>query len=145
MQSISRHPSVLLLSSVAAVIPAPSRALYSATKSASLLLFQALAIEHPHIHFSYVLPGTIEGNFQSKSIDLNSTATSTDSVIPQKTSNSPLSKKLTRSEVASRCIEAVDHSDRVVWMPRWYQYAHALYWTFPSIVERGAKKKYHIS
>lgn len=147
MQSASPHPSILLLSSVAAVIPAPSRALYAATKSASLLLFQALSIEHPHIHFSNVLPGTIEGNFQSNAIDLPTVAAILDpeTTILQKTSNSPLSKKLPRVEVARRCVEAVDHGDRTVWMPSWYQYAHALYWVLPSIIERGAKNKYHIS
>ncbi|KAG6373195.1 hypothetical protein JVT61DRAFT_6815 [Boletus reticuloceps] len=49
----STSPSVLLLSSVAAVIPPPTRSLYSATKSASLLLYQALSIEHPSINFTF--------------------------------------------------------------------------------------------
>ncbi|KAJ2988902.1 hypothetical protein NUW58_g3739 [Xylaria curta] len=35
--------------------------LYAATKAASLLLYQSLAIEHPEIAFTCVLPATIEG------------------------------------------------------------------------------------
>ncbi|KAJ3930722.1 MAG: hypothetical protein NXY57DRAFT_1010745 [Lentinula lateritia] len=54
LKRTSKSPSVLLISSVGAVIPAPSRTLYGSTKSASLLLYQALAIEHPSIRFSFV-------------------------------------------------------------------------------------------
>jgi short-subunit dehydrogenase len=154
MQSSSSNPSILLLSSVAAVIPAPTRALYAATKSASLLFFQSLAIEHPKIAFSLILPGTIEGSFRTNAIDLSpSTATHVLAEITsppndtlaraEKPSNSnPLAAKLTRDAVARRCISAVDHGDRTVWMPGWYRYAHALYWIAPWVIERGAKKKY---
>lgn len=157
MQSSSSSPSILLLSSVAAVIPAPTRALYAATKSASLLFFQSLAIEHPRIAFSLMLPGTIEGSFQTNAIDLppssEPTASSETASLPddmqRKTSATsrpnPLAAKLTRDAVARRCISAVDHGDRTVWMPHWYRFAHALYWIAPWIIERGAKKKYHVA
>src|SRR5436190_13153897 len=65
----SSSPSILLLSSVGAVIPAPTRTLYGSTKAASLLLYQALSIEHPSISFTFVLPGTIEGNFRASAVD----------------------------------------------------------------------------
>jgi len=155
MQSGSSSPSILLLSSVAAVIPAPTRALYAATKSASLLFFQSLAIEHPKIAFSLILPGTIEGSFRTNAIDLSpSTATpvSAETAPPpnndglgragKASSSNPLAAKLTQDAVARRCISAVDHGDRTVWMPGWYRYAHALYWIVPWVIERGAKKKY---
>lgn len=47
------------MSSVAAVIPAPTRTLYAASKSSSLILFKALSIEHPQIRFTTVLPATV--------------------------------------------------------------------------------------
>ncbi|KAK6073833.1 short-chain dehydrogenase reductase sdr [Seiridium cupressi] len=65
----SSSPSILLVSSVAAIIPAPTRALYAATKASSLLLFQSLAIEHPKIAFTFILPATIEGNFRASAVD----------------------------------------------------------------------------
>ncbi|KAF8320129.1 NAD(P)-binding protein [Clavulina sp. PMI_390] len=142
MESSSSNPAILLLSSVAAVIPAPSRALYAATKASSLLFYQALAIEHPRITFSIVLPGTIEGDFRASAVDVP--AVSTPVTYGDQDSNSTLSKKLSRSKVALRCIEAADHGDRTVWMPSWYQFAHALYWIVPSAVERGARKKYNV-
>ena len=39
----------MLVSSAAAIIPAPTRSLYCASKAASLILYQSLAIEHPKI------------------------------------------------------------------------------------------------
>ena len=33
------------------------------------MLFRALAIEHPKISFSYICPGTIEGNFRASAVD----------------------------------------------------------------------------
>ncbi|TFY71659.1 hypothetical protein EVG20_g1349 [Dentipellis fragilis] len=65
----SSVPAILLISSLAAVIPAPTRAVYGSTKAASFVLFQALAIEHPHIIFSSVLPYTVEGDFRASAVD----------------------------------------------------------------------------
>ena len=69
MTRTSPSPAVLLLSSVASVIPAPTRALYAASKGASLLLYQSLAIEHPDVAFTFILPGTIEGDFRKSAVD----------------------------------------------------------------------------
>jgi hypothetical protein len=33
------------------------------------MLFRVLAIEHPGISFSYICPGTIEGNFRASAVD----------------------------------------------------------------------------
>lgn len=55
----SSSPAVLLISTVAAVIPAPTRTLYAASKAASLVLFQALSIEQPKVTFTAVLPATV--------------------------------------------------------------------------------------
>lgn len=140
LQSSSTKPSILLLSSVAAVIPAPTRALYAATKSASLLLFQSLAIEHPRISFSLVLPASIEGNFRAGAVDIPASSAPP----PPTLTTTKVGKLLTRTDVAARCISAVDHGDRTVWLPGWYRYAHALYWLMPSVIERGARKKYNV-
>lgn len=68
----SKSPSILLISSLASVIPAPTRAIYASTKSASLLLYQALAIEHRAITFSLIMPSTVEGDFRVSAVDRKS-------------------------------------------------------------------------
>lgn len=132
----SPSPSILLISSVAAIIPAPTRALYCSTKAASLLLYQSLAIEHPGIAFTYFLPGTIEGNFRASAVDSG----------PVRESD-PNKHGLKTEYVATRCIDAVDRrltgSIIVPWIP--YKLAHHLYYLWPSVIERGAAKKYHFA
>ncbi|KAH8120487.1 hypothetical protein DFH11DRAFT_1560263 [Phellopilus nigrolimitatus] len=131
----SPSPSILLLSSVAAVAPAPTRALYGATKSASLLLYQSLAIEHPDIAFSFVLPGTIEGDFRLSAVDAG-TAREAD----------PNKHGLKREVVARRCIQAIDGSERSVFMAGFYRIVPVMYYCiWPGLVERvaSAKYKYH--
>ncbi|KAI1076651.1 short chain dehydrogenase [Whalleya microplaca] len=130
----SKSPSILLISSVAAVVPAPTRALYAATKASSLLLFQSLAIEHPKIAFTFVLPATIEGNFRASAVDANPTQEA-----------APNKHGLKLDYVAKRCVDAVDGRvrDNVVipWFP--YALAHHLYYIWPSLIEGRARKKYN--
>lgn len=130
----SASPSVLLVSSVAAIIPAPTRGLYCSTKASSLLLYQALAIEHPNIAFSFVLPATIEGNFRASAVDAG----------PVREAD-PNKHGLRTSYVARRCIQAVDRGVRgnivLPWFP--YALAHWLYWLWPSFIEQQARKKYN--
>ncbi|KAH6652424.1 short-chain dehydrogenase [Truncatella angustata] len=130
----SSSPSVLLVSSVAAIIPAPTRALYAATKASSLLLFQSLAIEHPQIAFTFVLPATIEGNFRASAVDAG----------PVREAD-PNKNGLKIVYVAQRCIDAVDRAitGNVV-LPKFpYAFAQYLYLLWPSFIEKQARKKYN--
>ncbi|TGJ87072.1 hypothetical protein E0Z10_g1693 [Xylaria hypoxylon] len=133
----SASPAILLVSSVAAIVPAPTRALYAATKAASLLLFQSLAIEHPEIAFTCVLPATIEGNFRSSAVDAD----------PSEKVDETNKKGLKLEYVASRCAEAVDQGLRgnvvIPWIP--YAIAHHLYYIWPLFIERQARKKYNFT
>lgn len=130
----SASPSILLVSSVAAIIPAPTRALYAATKASSLLLFQSLAIEHPQIAFSFILPATIEGNFRASAVDAG----------PVREAD-PNKHGLKTEYVAEKCIDAVDRAitGNVVlpWFP--YGIGHHLYYLWPSFIEKQARKKYN--
>lgn len=142
MKRTSASPAILLVSSVAAVVPAPTRALYAATKAAALLLFQSLAIEHPAIAFTCVLPATIEGNFRSSAVDVDAGPAA------QKTDDEVASKKGLKPEyVARRCAEAVDQglqgSVVIPWMP--YAIAHHIYYLWPSLIEKQARKKYNFT
>ncbi|KAI0154299.1 short chain dehydrogenase [Xylariaceae sp. FL1272] len=133
LKETSLAPAILLVSSVAAVVPAPTRALYAATKAASLLFFQSLAIEQPTIAFTSVLPATIEGNFRASAIDADP---------DQKAETNKKGLKL--DYVARVCTDAVDGQRRgnivVPWFP--YAIAHHLYYLWPSLIERQARKKY---
>ena len=137
MSRSSPSPSVLLLSSVAAVTPAPRRSLYCASKSASLLLYESLAIEHPDITFTCVLPGTIEGDFRRSAVDLDLT-NDVDRDIGHKNTDG-----LKRAKVAARCIEAIDRQERSVYMAGFYRLVPMLYHIIcPSFIEWAARKKY---
>ncbi|ETS77320.1 hypothetical protein PFICI_11194 [Pestalotiopsis fici W106-1] len=130
----SSAPAILLVSSVAAVIPAPTRALYASTKAASLLLYQSLAIEHPQIAFTFVLPATIEGNFRASAVDAGPVREED----PNKTG-------LKIGYVAQRCIDAVDRAvtGNVIlpWFP--YSIGQYLYKIWPAYVEKRARQKYN--
>lgn len=128
----SPSPSILLVSSLASVIPAPTRSLYASSKSASLLLYQALAIEHPRISFTFILPSTVEGDFRASAVDSG----------PVREAN-PNKHGLKREDVARRCIAAVDAGENEVFIPFTTRYAHLLYWLWPQLVKRFAMKKYN--
>ncbi|KAJ8121241.1 hypothetical protein ONZ43_g2262 [Nemania bipapillata] len=137
MKRTSASPAILLVSSVAAIVPAPTRALYAATKAASLLLYQSLAIEHPEIAFTCMLPATIEGNFRSSAVDAD----------PSQKLDETNKKGLRLDYVASRCAEAVDQGLRgnvvIPWFP--FAIAHHLYYIWPSFIEKQARKKYNFT
>lgn len=132
----SPAPAILLVSSVAALVPAPTRALYAATKAASLLLYQALAIEHRAIAFALLLPATIEGNFRASAVDAG----------PVREAD-PNKRGLKTEYVAARCVAAVDRGVRgnvvLPFIP--YGLAHHLYYVWPSFIERRAANKYNFA
>lgn len=119
---------------MAALVPAPTRALYAATKASSLLLYQALAIEHRDIAFTYILPATIEGDFRASAVDAGPVRESD----PNKTG-------LKVDYVAARCIDAVDHGMTGNIIMPWFPYAlaHHLYYLWPSFIEKMAARKYN--
>ncbi|KAG9051138.1 hypothetical protein FS837_011984 [Tulasnella sp. UAMH 9824] len=130
LEASSTCPAILLIASAASVIPAPTRSLYCSSKGASLLLFQSLAIEHPKIRFSHVLPATIEGDFRKGAVD---------GPVAEESSK----KALKVDSVAETCIDAVDRSVNTTFMPWHYRWAHILYWVAPSWIEAGARRKYN--
>jgi short-subunit dehydrogenase len=134
MRSTSVSPSVLLISSLGAAIPAPTRAIYGSSKAASYILYQALSIENPSVNFSYVLPSTVEGNFRASAVDGG----------PVREAD-PIQSGLKREAVAKRCIRAIDGREKIVFIPGFYRFAQLLSWIWPSFVRRKAAKKYHFT
>ncbi|KAG5649491.1 hypothetical protein H0H81_003486 [Sphagnurus paluster] len=134
LTSTSVSPSILLVSSLAAVIPAPTRTIYASTKVASLLLYQALSIEHPSVNFTMFMPSTVEGDFRASAVDAG----------PVREAD-PNKHGLKREDVARRCVEAVDTYEKTVFMPRVMRLGHLLYWLWPTFVEWRARKKYNFT
>ncbi|KAG8158059.1 hypothetical protein KVR01_011820 [Diaporthe batatas] len=130
----STAPAIVLVSSLAALVPAPTRALYAATKASSLLLYQAMAIEHRDIAFTFIIPATIEGDFRASAVDSG----------PVREAD-PNKHGLKIGYVAAQCIGAVDNGVRGnVIMPRVpYVFAHHLYYIWPSLIEKLAARKYN--
>ncbi|TFY78711.1 hypothetical protein EWM64_g5301 [Hericium alpestre] len=127
----SPSPSILLVSSIGAIIPAPTRTLYGSSKSASLLLYQALSIEHPRIVFTYLLPSTVQGSFRASAVDGG----------PVRESD-PNLHGLRKEDVARRAVRALDAGEGAVFYPGWYRWVHLLYWAWPGLIEWGARRKY---
>ncbi|KAK7931327.1 hypothetical protein PG985_002039 [Apiospora marii] len=134
LQRTSSHPAILLVSSLAAMVGAPTRALYGATKAASLLLFQSLAVEHPRVAFTFVLPATIEGNFRASAVDAGPVREAD----PNKTG-------LRIGYVADRCVAAVDRrTTGNVFLPFFPNFLATLIYTlWPGFVEMKARRKYN--
>ncbi|PFH46897.1 hypothetical protein AMATHDRAFT_77450 [Amanita thiersii Skay4041] len=129
LQATSPSPSVLLISSLASVIPAPTRTLYASTKAAALVLYQALSIEHPRIRFTHFMPSTVEGDFRASAVDAGPVR-----------EQDPNRHGLKRADVARRCIRAVDEGERTVFMPWTMGLAHLAYWIIPGVIEWAARR-----
>ncbi|KAI0788200.1 hypothetical protein C8Q74DRAFT_1315843 [Fomes fomentarius] len=128
----SKAPAVVLMSSLAAVLPAPTISLYNASKSASFMFYQSLAIENPSIAFTCVLPSTVlgEAHFQSAA----------DGGKPRGVD--PQSYGISQELVVDRCIEAVDKGEKTVYIPRLGWNAHILSLLFPSFISYIARSRY---
>lgn len=134
MRSTSISPSVLLISSLGATIPAPTRAIYGSSKAAAYLFYQALSIENPSVNFSHVLPSTIEGNFRASAVDGGLVREA-----------DPNQSGLKREAVAKRCIRAIDAREKIVFVPAFFRFAQLLSWIWPSYLERKAAQKYRFT
>lgn len=133
MLAQSSAPAALLISSLGAVVPAPSLSIYNSTKAASLMLFQVIAIEYPFIQWTRILPSVMRGeNFFATSIDGGTVR-----------SGDPHTFGLEHADVAKRAVTAVDRGEQAVMYPAhlgWF--AHFTYWLFPVVVVDYVKKMY---
>jgi NAD(P)-dependent dehydrogenase (short-subunit alcohol dehydrogenase family) len=122
LQLTSPSPSINLLSSTAAYIPAPTRPLYGSSKAAQLILFQSVGIEaasqakasttpkRNKVNFHAVVPGTILSDFRQSAVDgsVESSGAIDDTWKDDGKGNKSGGDGLTTSYVADRCIWAVD-------------------------------------
>ncbi len=96
----SPHAAVVLTSSVLAVIGAPNRALYSATKGAVLALGLAMAADHvgEGIRVNVVLPGTADTPWIGRLLE---TADDPEAALTQLRDRQPLGRLVSPDEVAN--------------------------------------------
>ena len=135
LAATSRAPAVCQISSLAALCPAPTRSLYAATKGSSLLLYQALAIEHPSIAFTNVIPSTVEGDFRASAVDGGAVREA-----------DPNKHGLKRVDVARRTVAGVDDGAKNVFIPHaMVRFAHFAYWLIPGFIEKKAAEKYNFT
>ena len=125
-------PSIVLMASLAAVVPAPTLSLYNGSKAASFAFYQALAVENPWVTFTTVLPSTVRGeDFFHNAAD-GGTVRGAD----------PQSYGLSPEEVVAGVLDAVDRGLTTVWLPSRGRMAFFLYWLFPSFITKVARKRY---
>lgn len=150
----SVQPTVVLLSTVAAVLPTPTRTLYSGSKGASHALLASLALESDilglGVQFVEILAGSVNTSLRTRAVDA-STAKDANAEPPSKYSLEPAAVAASVIEAVDRAPASEDHAQslrfRQVWLPeRPYRWAHLLYWlpgTFGRRkVEDGAREKY---
>ncbi|KAJ8656571.1 hypothetical protein O0I10_007648 [Lichtheimia ornata] len=131
----SKAPNLILVSSLAGKIGAPTRALYAASKHALHGFFDSLRMELATygMHIGVVCPGTVDTDLRKSAVDGHlGCGPITGSV----------NGKLSPTAVATRIIEASDYQEREVLMPRIGYLAVALRMITPSLIDWAASKKY---
>ena len=131
LQTSSRAPHVGVIGSLAALIPAPTRALYCAVKAAQQQLVLGAAAEcetqaqipgRSLVKFTVLAPGTVATSFRSRD---------------------PHARALSPTVVAHHAIDCINKgSTGVVPLPSKYFIAWLLSILLPKLVERGAHAKY---
>lgn len=152
----SESPRIAVLSSVAAEIPAPTRAIYAANKAAASMLMRSLRIEleglllasdegadppsRRKIGITLVHPASIDTGLRSSALDLDSSpAASSDDAAPA----SKERKAMSPSYVAEEIVTSIAREEDEVWLPRSYWWISKVAMVLlPDMVKQGARKKY---
>ncbi|KAI8077713.1 uncharacterized protein BX664DRAFT_343312 [Halteromyces radiatus] len=127
-----RQPNLIVISSMAGKVGAPTRSLYSGSKHAVHGFFDSLRVELApyNIHVGIVCPGTVDTDLRQSAVDLDAST----SVIAGSTKG-----KLSPQVVAERILLASDAREREVYLPGYYYWA---LWLSRSWIDGFAKRKY---
>ncbi|KAL7751359.1 hypothetical protein RI367_003219 [Sorochytrium milnesiophthora] len=129
--------SLVVVSSMAGLLPAPTRALYCASKYALHGFFDSVQIEERrhNVFISLVCPGTVATDLRGAALDKDLWRPG----MPQGTSKGAVTA-LQVAELVQRTSDERRHH-RVL-IPRWYSVMVALRTVAPSLVDYLAAKKY---
>ncbi|WFD31359.1 hypothetical protein MSPP1_002394 [Malassezia sp. CBS 17886] len=144
LQTNSTRPYVAVIGSLASLIPAPTRALYCATKSAQQQLVLSMAIEcetqakYPGralVRFVVLAPSTVRTSF-GKNLGITG-------VDDRGANYASDSSAMSSDDVAATAVESVERGlTGVVPVPSKFWYAWLLYPLLPRILARGAHRRY---
>ncbi|KAF9311772.1 hypothetical protein BG003_007043 [Podila horticola] len=138
----SRAGNIIVVSSMAGKLGAPTRSIYCGSKHAAQGFFDSLGmeVEKTGVHVGIVSPGTVETDLRRSAVDLPSSSSTDSSEAPKATGT----KKGAMS--ARACAEGIvrgsDLRQHEVIMPWFYQVSLVLQMLSPSLVRWLAKKKY---
>jgi len=146
----------VVVSSLAALIAAPTRALYAASKHALMGFFNSLRMElaDTGVSITLVCPGSVsDTGLRSSAVDMASSGSNVTSEKKEedKDENKPKKEKkslfsflkITPQKCAKAIVEASDWRTKEVVIPGIYKVAVILNALAPSLIEVGAKLKYH--
>ncbi|RKO88686.1 hypothetical protein BDK51DRAFT_17303 [Blyttiomyces helicus] len=128
----------VVVSSLAGVIAAPTRSLYSSTKFAIQGFFSAFRIEVAKhgVAVCLVLPSSVDTDLRSSAVDA---ATPAAAAIQAAAAGG---SKLSAEQCATAIVRAADRRARETYVPGVYWWVALANFLFPEIVERGAARKY---
>ncbi|KAJ3278157.1 hypothetical protein HK104_002598 [Borealophlyctis nickersoniae] len=145
----------VVVSSLAGVLAAPTRSLYTSTKFAITGFFTALRIElaKHNVSVCLVFPGSVDTDLRSSALDakpLPSSSSSSSSSNPPppsetsspSTSNSTLKSKMSPRDCAEGILRAADRKARETYLPRTAWAGVLVRQVVPEIVDWLAARKY---
>ncbi|OMH79785.1 11-beta-hydroxysteroid dehydrogenase-like 2 [Zancudomyces culisetae] len=137
--------SIVVVSSMAGMLAAPTRSLYAASKHALNGFFNSLRmeVEKDGVSITIANPGTVDTDLRSSAVDVQSSASGNTPKMPG-ASHVKLAKKsvLSPQYAAEKVFDAAIRSVECVNFPFIYQLSIYLNAICPSLVEYLAKKKY---
>ncbi|KAJ1919824.1 hypothetical protein H4219_001733 [Mycoemilia scoparia] len=139
-----RSPSIMVISSMAGLIGAPTRSIYSASKHALHGYFDSLRteIEKFGVSVTLVCPGTVDTELRGSAIDANNGSDEAAAKIDATKAKKRVNKGISAEICASKAIDATLNGERMLCIPFSYKIAYYLRVFFPNLVDRLAKKKY---
>ncbi|KAG0083520.1 hypothetical protein BGZ93_009650 [Podila epicladia] len=138
----SRAGNIIVVSSMAGKLGAPTRSIYCGSKHAAQGFFDSLGmeVEKTGVHVGIVSPGTVETDLRQSAVDLPSSSSTDSSAAPKATGT----KKgaMTARACAEGIVRGSDLRQHEVIMPWFYHVSLVLQMLSPSLVRWLAKKKY---
>ncbi|GJJ78940.1 hypothetical protein EMPS_11299 [Entomortierella parvispora] len=141
--------NIMVVSSMAGKVGAPTRAIYCASKHAAQGFFEALGmeVERTGVHVGIVSPGTVATDLRQSAVDLpknNAASSSSSSAGPSETKPIAGTKKgaMTARACAEGIVRGSDLRQHEVIMPWFYHVSLVLQIVSPGLVRWLAKKKY---
>ena len=125
---------IVVISSAAGVMAAPTRSLYTATKHSVTGFFRALRIElaPKDVSVCIVIPGSVDTNLRNSALDA------------KYSSQSKKSNGISVEECVGLIIEGIENRECEIFIPKSYRFGASLVNIFPFLIDYLASKKYKV-